>query len=313
MNIEKLLPGVNKNISLKNYTTFKVGGKAKYFFEAKTKKDLINSIVVARKLNIPFFLLAGGSNILFSDKGFSGLIILIKNNKYKISGTNIEAEAGVFFNVLVNESMKKGLKGLEWAAGLPGTVGGAVRGNAGAFGLEVKNNLYSVEFLDEKNKLRNFNNKQCKFKYRSSIFKEKNWIILSATFLFKKGKPEEIKKIIEKNINYRKEKHPLEYPSAGSVFKNCCLKKFSSKLKKELKDVIKQDPFPVVPVAYLISKTKLQGLTIGGAQVSKKHPNFIINFKKASAQDIKKLINLIKRKIKNKYNIKLEEEIKIVN
>ena len=150
-----------KNVLLKNYTTFRIGGKAEYFFVAKNKEDLIRAISVAKKINpspfpkgdrvkLPFFVLGGGSNLLVSDKGFNGLIIKTQNTKYKIQNTKIMAEAGVMLGELVNVSAKAGLSGLEWAAGIPGTVGGAIRGNAGAFGSSMKNIVKKVEAFDVK-------------------------------------------------------------------------------------------------------------------------------------------------------------------
>ena len=222
MDIRKLLPGVQKNILLKNYTAFKIGGPAKYFFAAKTKEDLIKAVITAKKLKLPFFILGGGSNLLVSDKGFQGLVIKTQNTKYQILNTKIFAEAGIVLGQLVNIAMKAGFTGLEWAAGIPGQVGGAVCGNAGAFGGSMNDIIKEVEVFDTKQqKIKILKNKDCKFNYRGSIFKKnKNLIILSTTLQLKKGNKEAIKNRIQKNLKKRKTLQPVNFPSAGSVFKN---------------------------------------------------------------------------------------------
>ncbi|KPJ55598.1 hypothetical protein AMJ49_06775 [Parcubacteria bacterium DG_74_2] len=312
MDIKKFLSGIKKNVPLKRYTTFKIGGPAKYFFVAKNKEDIIKAVNITKKLKIPFFIFGEGSNLLASDKGFKGLIIKIRNSKFEIRNSRLYAEAGVKISKLVEETGKLGLSGLEWAAGLPGTLGGAIRGNAGAFGRETKDNIFEVEILDEKGNFKKLSKKQCNFSYRSSIFKKKNWIILLATLKLKKGNKKKIQAIVKNHIKYRKKRQPLNFPSAGSIFKNVDLKKIPKRIRKKFSKIVKKDPFPVIPVGYLISEAKLPGLRIGRAEISKKHPNFIINLGNAKAKNIKKLINLTKKKIKNKFGINLEEEVQFL-
>ena len=312
MNLKSYLPGVCKNISFKKYTTFKIGGKAKYFYIAKNKKDIIKAIKIAQRFNLPFFILGEGSNILVSDKGFNGLVIKIQASNFKIQDSKVYAEAGVPFSVLVRETIKRDLAGLEWAGGLPGTVGGAVRGNAGAFGGETKDTILSVEALDNNLRVRKLSKAQCQFGYRTSIFKKKNWVVLSVVMKLKKGNRKELQKIVKEHIRYRKERGPLEYPNAGSIFKNCELKKVPVKTRKIFLDVIKNDPFPVIPAAAIIAKAGLKGVKIGKAQVSPKHPNFIINLGEAKAEDVRRLIKLIQQKVKNKFDIVLEPEIQFL-
>jgi len=311
--ISKLLLGVRRNVSLAPYTTFKIGGTATYFFIAKTVKDVIDAVIAAKNCKVPFFVLAGGSNVLVSDKGFPGLVILIHNTNYKIQGTRLYVEAGVDFPVIVKETGKRGLAGLEWAGGLPGSVGGAVRGNAGAFGGEIKDNIVSVVALDTKGSVKILSRKQCRFSYRDSLFKEKNWVVLSCVFRLKSGNKKTIQATAKDHIKYRKERHPLEYPNAGSIFKNCDLKKFSKKLQKELQHVVKVDPFPVVPTAYLISEAQLKGLRVGKAEVSKKHPNYMVNKGGATAKDVMLLIERVKKSIKKKFFIELQQEVQYVS
>lgn len=307
---------IQKNTSLANFSTFKIGGKADYFFLAKSKKDIIAAATWAKYKKIPFFILGGGSNVLFSDKGFNGLVIKAQNTKHKIKNTKIIAEAGCPLQKLVQESIKNGLAGLEWAVGIPGTLGGAIRGNAGAFGGEMKDIIEKVKILEVgkyKLKIRELKNSECKFGYRESIFKiKKNWIILEAILNLKKGNKKELENIAKEFLKKRKEKQPLEYPSAGSVFKNVPLEKVPPRILEKFKEKIKKDPFPLLPAVVLIAETNLFGSIVGGAKISKKHPNFIINFKEANAKDILSLIKLIKKKVKQKFGVTLEEEIELV-
>jgi len=311
-NIHDLLPGVKANVPLVPYTTFKIGGAARYFFIAKNTKDIVRAVLAAKRCKVPFFVLAGGSNILVSDKGFSGLVIKIENTLYNIQGTTLHVQAGVDFSMIVRAAGKRGLCGLEWAGGLPGSVGGAVRGNAGAFAGEVKDNLLFAEVVDRTGKVQKLTNKQCRFSYRSSVFKEKNWIVLSATFQLQKGNKKTIQDTAKEHIQYRKDRHPLEYPNAGSMFKNCSFAKFSKKLQKELVLVVKIDPFLVVPTAYLIAEAGLKGFRIGKAEVSKKHPNYVINLGGACAKDVLALAGKIKKDIKKKFSVDLQQEIQYV-
>jgi UDP-N-acetylmuramate dehydrogenase len=270
-----------RNVLLKNYTTFKIGGAAKYFYTAKTKEDLIEAIKKAKNLNLPFFILGGGSNLLVSDKGFSDLVI----------------KFGQPLSSYVS-------KGLEWAVGIPGTVQGAVCGNAGAFKKSMKDVIESVEVFDtETGKVKIFKNKDCKFSYRDSVFKKnKNLIILSVKIKTKKSNTKKIKQYLD----YRKQTQPLNFPSAGSIFKN--LPAFPAGFLVE-EDKSSSLPFAV---ARVIEKCGLKGKKIGNVKISEKHANFILNLGQGKAKDVIKLIKLIKKKVKNKFKINLEEEIQFL-
>lgn len=289
IDFQKLLPGVQENIPLKNYTTFKIGGPAQYFFKAKTKKDLIKAVSTAKKFKLPFFILAGGSNLLVSDKGFKGLIIKLQVSDYNFQENKVFTEAGVLLSQLLSIALRNNLTGLEWAAGIPGTIGGAVRGNAGTKDQTIKEVIENVEVLDtKKGKIKFFKNKDCRFEYRDSIFKhEKNLIILSINFKLKNGKKEKIKEKIKEYLNYRKDTQPLDFPSAGSIFKN------------------PQD----FSAGELIEKCGLKGKRIKDVEISKKHANFIINLENGTARDVIELIKITKEKVKEKFEITLKEEI----
>ena len=295
MQIDKALPGVKKNILLKNYTTFRIGGKAKYFFVAKNKEDLIAAIKLAKKLKLPFFVLGGGSNILVSDKGFNGLVIKIENCKLKIENCKLSAESGVPLGKLVNISVEKSLTGLEWAVGIPGTVGGAIYGNAGAFKKSMKGIAREVEAFDAKDlRFKIYDLRKCRFSYRDSVFKKnKNLIILSAVLQLRKGKKSEIKKEIEENLKARAEKQPLNFPSVGSIFKN-------------------PPGFLSFAAARLIEECGLKGKRVGNVKISEKHANFIVNLGGGRAKDVMRLIKIIKNRVKNKFGVILEEEIQFL-
>jgi len=292
MDIEKIIPGLKKGVSLKDYTTFKTGGKARYFFEVKTRKDLIKAVKAARNSGVPFFLLGGGSNLIADDKGYRGLIVRCQmpNIKYQRNGI-IYAEAGVKLSDLAVLSSKKSLTGLEWAAGIPGTIGGAVCGNAGW--REEKNSISSVvksvEVLDvgPKLKINKISAKDCNFGYRNSVFKHnKNLIVLGAFLELKKGDKKKIEEEISDILKKRSQKIPAGF-SAGSVFKNP-----EGRYAGEL-----------------IEKCGLKGKKIGGAKISENHANFIINSGSAKSKDIEALMDLAKKEVKRKFGIILKEEI----
>lgn len=309
------LPGIQKGVLLKKHTTFCIGGPTQYFFVAKSTSQVITALRLAKKLKLPVFVLGGGSNLLVFDQGIRGLVIKIQNKEpivLKRPGI-VQAPAGAVFGSVVQFAIKKSLKGLEWAGGLPGTFGGAIRGNAGAFGGEIKDSIFSVTALDDKLALKTLSNKQCKFSYRSSIFKEKNWTVLSAQIKLEKGVKKELEARAKSHIAYRKEKHPLEYPNAGSIFKNVDVKKLRPDVLKLFSDKIKKDPFPIVPSAWFVIGAGLAGKSFGHAQVSKKHSNYIVNTKNAKAKDVLALIALIKKEVKKKYGVDLEQEVQVLN
>jgi UDP-N-acetylmuramate dehydrogenase len=304
---------IKEGVPLKGYTTFKIGGSARYFLVAKNKEDLKNAILWAKKKKLPFFILGGGSNVLFSDKGFNGLVIKMQNTQYGIRNTNVIAGAGVPLQKLVLEAVKKGLSGLENLAGIPGTLGGAIWGNAGAFEREIGDLVEEVKVLDvggSKLEVKKLKKEDCKFGYRNSIFKRrKNWIILEATLKLEKGNKKEIEEKIKEILKLRKEKQPLELPSAGSVFKNVPIKKVPKKIQEKFNEKIKNG---FLPAGVLIEAAGLKGFQIGGAKISEKHANFIVNTGEAKARDVLKLIELIKKRVKKKFKIELKEEIVLV-
>lgn len=310
---------LQQNVSLKDYSNYKIGGNAAYFLEVFSKEDLIEGIKNWHEISLDFpdnkkqiFVLGKGTNVLFSDDGFYGLVIKNSIKGIKVYGNIITVGAGEEVASLLDFCIENSLSGLEWAGGLPGTVGGAVRGNAGAFNGEIKDNLSEVESLNcETLETIKRNNKDCKLSYRNSVFKKAaiNEVIISVAFNLKNGNKKEIETKTREKIEYRRAKHPLEYPNLGSIFKNVPIEKFSADQMKTLSQYIKNDPFPVIPAAKLIFLAGLKGERVGDVMVSEKHTNFIVNMGSGRASEVKRLIGFIKDRIKEQFDIELEEEI----
>ncbi len=312
---------IRQNVLLKDYSNYKIGGNASYFLEISTKEELFEGLRewqgISSKKNLPagrqVFVLGKGTNVLISDKGFDGLVI--HNNILGIErrGGDLVIGSGVLVSDVLSFCIENSLSGLEWAGGLPGTIGGAVRGNAGAFKGEIKDSIKEVvslnfNTLEEKKRT----NLECYFDYRFSFFKSeqgKDEIILSVVHNLQTGDEKVISNSIQEKIDYRKAKHPLEFSNIGSIFKNVSFESAPSDYKEELSPYIKNDPFPVVPTAKINFLAGLKGKRIGDAQISEKHTNFIVNLGNATSSDVKALISFAKNAVKEKFNIELEEEI----
>jgi len=304
---------LKENISLKTLTSFQIGGLARYFWPAEGAIDIKSAIEWAKGKGLPFFILAGGSNLLVADQGFEGLIIKLQTTNYKLQTNIVHCQAGVKLSDLVKLSLDQGLSGLEWASGIPqATVGGAIWGNAGAFGRNMASVVSEVEVMEAQNakcKVKSYQNKECGFAYKDSIFKQnKNLIILSADLVLEKKNKQEVKEEVKKVLQYRKDHHPSQ-PSAGSVFKNVKLKTKNERIFLILPESKVFATKKKIPAGFLIEKCGLKGKTIGGAQISTKHTNFIVNTGKAQASEVKQLIELAKQAVWEKFAIALEEEI----
>lgn len=320
---------IKQNVPLAPYTSFKIGGHAKYFCEAENEDDLRAALEKARELNARFFILGGGSNILISDSGFNGMTIRMKSairqpaesDDIKISDNVVRASAGVLLGRLVEQSWKAGLSGLEWAAGIPGTLGGAIRGNAGIPEGTIGNIVRKVRVLSPDGEIKELSQSECLFGYRDSVFKRGDDIILSAELGLISDNKDEIKKRMDERLNFRRNKHPLEYPSAGCVFKNVWAPQLKPRFQEKFRDFIKNDKISAplggagalsVSAGFLISEAGLKGKKIGGAMVSEKHANFLVNADGATAEEMIILISLIKQKVRNNFGALLEEEIQYV-
>lgn len=292
MDIKEKL-SLKENILLSEHTTFRIGGPARYFFEAGNKEELKKALKIAKELNIPFLVLGSGSNILMSDRGFDGLLIKNKADNFTIEDTVLKAESGALLDKLAEETVKKGLSGLEKASGIPGTVGGAVLGNAGWFkgSWSVSDVFKEAEIMTSGNKVEKREKEWFDFDYRYSKLKKiKGTVILEVVLELKKGDKKKLKKERTELLESRKERIPFD-SSAGCIFKNP----------------------PKESAGFLIDSVGLKGKKIGKVQISEKHANFIVNLGGAKAEDVKKLIALAKEKVKEKFGIELEEEIRIIN
>jgi UDP-N-acetylmuramate dehydrogenase len=315
---------IQENIPLAPLTTFKIGGPAKFFCEAGSEEEILEALKFAREKKLPVFLLGGGSNVLVADKGFDGIVIKILNTLYSILDTRIECGAGCAFGKIVNESIKQGLTGLEWAAGIPGTIGGAVRGNAGAYGGSTSDCVESVRVLNvEDLRFKIYDLRKCKFEYRNSVFKQKpNLIILSVELKLKKGNQGESEKKVKEILTLRKEKQPMEFPTPGSFFKNPetddkdLIRQFETDTGKKITDHASGYQYTgqkiKIPAPWMIEECGLKGKKIGGAMVSEKHANFIVNTGNATAEDVVALAAVIKTSVRDKFGIQLEEEVQMV-
>ena len=299
-----------QNISLSKYTSFKIGGNAKYFFISNNSDELSKAITDAQKKKMNYIVLGGGSIVLVSDSGFDGLVIINKNDGIDFQKEKVIAGSGTILMNLVHKSIEKGLTGLEWSVGIPGTVGGAVRGNAGAYRGQMSDNISKVEVLRD-GKIISLDKKECEFGYRQSIFQTNTDLILSAKLQLQKGDRAESEKKIKELFEDRKNKQPLEYPSAGSVFKNVMID-HNINLDKLLNLPKEYLEYKKIPAAWLIETLDIKGKTIGGAQISSKHANFIVNIGKATANDVIQLISYIKMLVRDKYGIELQEELEYI-
>jgi len=304
-----------KNIKLAPLTTFQIGGSADYFFEAKNVEELKSALKEAAKKKLPFFILAGGSNILVSDKGFEGVVIKLKNdfinikNPGQADNIKIEVGAGTPLSKLLAETIRVNLTGLEWAIGISGTVGGAIVGNSGAYGHSISESVVKVKTLTKTGPPKTITQKNCKFSYRESVFKRSGDIIVSAVLELKRGDPQKIKKTIQQFIQERKNKIPSQ-PSAGSIFKNVELDGQSKDLAEKIpKELIKGGK---IGAGYLIDQCGLKGKSVGGAKISDKHANFIVNVNQAKALDVLELINIVKKSVQGRFGVELELEIRLV-
>jgi len=289
--LEKMVSGTCLlNEPMSRHTSYGIGGPAGAYITPRDRGDLRRILHFADEQNIPIFFIGSGSNLLVADEGINGIVItLIKSfNKLEIKGCHIYAETGVMLGHMVKHCIKQKLTGLETMVGVPGTLGGALMMNAGAFGSEISNCLKNVDVMTLTGEIKQYSVKDIDFNYRHSSFK-KNEIIMSANFVLKKATKQEIMNKRAKASAGRKETQPLRFRSAGSLFKN---------------------PKKDVAAGYLIDKAGLKGTHRGDAEISEKHANFFVNHGKANAEDVVFLIRLARKTVEKKFGINLELEVK---
>lgn len=282
---------IKYNEPMKNHTSFRVGGCTDIFIMPIKINDIKNIIHLCKKHRIDYFIMGNGSNLIVKDGGYRGVIIKLTSlNNIWIAGDKVRAQCGVLLSSLSKEVLKSCLTGFEFASGIPGTVGGAVTMNAGAYGPEIKDVFEMATVMDLNGEIHELSKDDMDFSYRNSIVQKENYIVLEAIFKLEKGDFTQIKSRMDELNKRRTDKQPLNYPSAGSTFKRPD-GNFAGKL---------------------IEDCGLKGANIGGACVSEKHAGFVINYNDASAKDILGLIEMVRNKVKEKYGIYLEPEVKII-
>ena len=276
---------------ISKHTSFKIGGNAEYFIKITSIDELKNVLQIASKNKILITIVGNGTNLLVREGGIKGFVIKVELKDFKIKKSAedvlITAESGMSLSTLSNISIKEEVEGLEFLCGIPGTVGGAVRMNAGAHGKEIKDVIIKTRYMTYDGKIKTLSLDEHKFSYRNSIFSKMNVIIIDTTFKLKRGQKENIESKIKEYLEQRKEHQPLDYPNAGSTFK-------------------RKDNYIT---AKLIDDCGLKGYRIGDAEVSKKHAGFIINRGKATSNDVIKLIEHVKNEVKAKFNVDIELEL----
>lgn len=284
---------VRQEEPMAKHTSFKIGGKADFYITAKEESVISTVLKIAKEQKVPVTILGNGTNVLVTDKGIRGIVLKIELDSIEIKKEKekaiIEVAAGVKNAILAQKLLQQEIAGFEFAAGIPGTIGGSTYMNAGAYGHELKDIITNVTYIDSQG-LHTISNKECKFDYRFSIFSQKEAVITKVTIELPYGNKAEIKQKMEEDAKSRKEKQPLQMPSAGSTFKRG-------------KDFI---------TAKLIDECGLKGYQIGGAQVSTMHAGFIVNKENATCEDVLKLVEYVKKVVLEKCGKQIELEVKIL-
>lgn len=280
------------NEPMKSHTTFRIGGPTDIMVKPQSIEALGETIKLCKEYQVPYYILGNGSNLLVADEGFRGVMIQIYHNlsQIKVEGNQVIAQAGALLSRIATKALENSLTGFEFAHGIPGTLGGAVVMNAGAYGGEMKQVLVSCKVMDEQGNLLTLTNEELELGYRTSIIHNKNYIVLEATLRLEQGNQEEISSYMKELMGRRKEKQPLDKPSAGSTFKR------------------PEGHF----AGKLIMDSGLRGYRLGHAMVSDKHCGFLINDGGATCKEVEELIKHVQKVVKEKYQVELEPEVKIL-
>lgn len=301
---------LKENEPLAKHLNFRIGGPAKWFADVTTIGELEHAIKICKENDVEYFVLGGGSNTLAADDGFDGLVLKIAMRNHQVDGQTVVADAGMISAALARVTATEGLAGFAWAISLPGTIGGAVRGNAGCFGGETKDYLTKVEVLRD-GEVVELTKDELKMGYRESTIKHSEDIVLRAYFELPEGNPEELKAQLDDTLAKRKSSQPLHAGSAGCIFKNYEITDDAEleelKTKNIPEDMLKNRR---ISAGWVVDSLDLKGLKIGDAMISEEHGNFIINLGKATASDVVQIISTVKTKARDTYGIQLHEEVK---
>lgn len=294
----KLDGRIERDVALAPFTSFRIGGPASFFFLADNPTEIIRAVRAARDLGIKFFVLGGGSNILFDDLGYSGLIIKDECRRFLVHKDGISAQSGAIVDKMVDAALEAGLSGMEYAAGIRGTVGGAVYGNAGAFGHAINEILENAVLYNHEGKVVIVDNDHFRFAYRKSSLSDSGDVVISVKLSLKPGDRKKMADIINERRKFRLERHPVDLGSAGSVFRN-------------LRTL--EDPTNVIPAGKLLEEAGVRGMRVGGAAVFEKHCNIVVNTGGATSSDIKTLVAHMETAVKAKFGVDLLREILYIN
>lgn len=299
---------IQENVELAKRTTFEIGGAARYFTEAKTEGDIREALLWARSKGVPYIIHAGGSNVLIPDEGLEALVIKIANTKWSVISSTLEAESGCNLLEMIQATNTLGFGGWEKLSGIPGTIGGAIRGNAGAFGSEIKDFVVKVRAINAYTlEVREFSNLECDFSYRMSYFKKHtDWIVLSTHLTLRKGNSVDFFRISEETIQEREKRHIQNVRAAGSYFMNPIAPQTIREQFEKEKGVTAREGR--VPAGWLIDKSGMKGARVGDAMSSTQHPNYLVNMGSATAADVKTLARKIKNAVRESFGIELVEE-----
>jgi UDP-N-acetylmuramate dehydrogenase len=295
---------------LSRYTRFAIGGPADIYAETASAEAFIAALKVARESGQNFIVIGGGTNLIVSDDGFRGIVLRFIATHIVAAGNVVVADGGAVLQDLVDFTVDRGLKGLETLAGIPGSVGAAIYGNAGAYGHSISERVHSVRFYDD-HEIRVFDKEACEFHYRESIFKRhKNWIIFSTELAMASGDASELRKIAGDIVKVRNEKFPVSMKCAGSIFKNLLLAELPAPVAVEVPArVIREGK---VPAAYFLEEVNAKGMTRGDIHVASYHANLLYNAGAGTAADLRALIADLKARVAAKFGITLEEEVQYV-
>jgi UDP-N-acetylmuramate dehydrogenase len=306
------IPGlaILENAPLARYTRFAVGGRARILADASTESALAEAVRFIRETGEPHTVIGGGTNLVVSDDGFPGVVFRYTNALIEVRRTSVAVAAGAVLQNLVDATVDAGLRGLETMTGIPGWVGGAVYGNAGAYGHSLQERVASVRYFDG-TRAREIDNAACEFHYRESIFKRrKDWIVLSAILHLDAADPQELRAAADGILRIRNQKYPPTMRCAGSIFKNLMWDQLPEPVRARIPDSVVREG--KVPSAYLLEQAGAKGLVNGGIRVAEYHANLIYNEGGGTALEVRELIAELKRRVRDQFDIELEEEVQFI-
>ena len=301
---------VRENVPLKRYTRFAIGGPARVYLETEEENSFIEALRLVRSSGLRYVVIGGGTNLVVSDAGFAGVVLRFRGRGISGDGQCIHADAGADLQDLVDYAVEHGLKGIETMTGIPGSVGAAIYGNAGAYGHSIMERVHQVRFFDG-DQVRVFNNAECQFQYRESIFKrERDWVIFSADLAMDSAAPDELRRVADEILNTRNQKYPPSMKCAGSIFKNLILNELPEDVRAAIPArVIREGK---IPSAYFLEEVGAKGMRNGDIHVADYHANLVYNAGNGSAREVREVIGDLKARVERRFGIRLEEEVQYV-